>query len=562
MGDRQRPGRTSAAVWLVFSLFLCLYLLTARGRITVIDGLTRYHVTAAIVERGTVSLPESFSHRFPGRQPGTFYSYYGLGQSLAGLPLYLVGRAAARLAPAPDTAVVTELGYSFLNPLMAAALCAVFFALCAQLGYSRRTALSLTLILGLGTILWQHSKDSFEHPQEAFLGLAGVVSAERGLRRNRLWLVGLSGLLFGAAILTRESAFFFLVPTVVYVGVSASRAGAPAATGARPLTQPGRLCHSGARRGAGVVRGAAAAGACLGGALPMLALWGWYNVVRSGSPLVGGYGVTGHFAQFDASFVRGLAGLLISPGKGLIEYGPVVLVAVIFPASLRLLWRRSRGLSGLFAVIALSYVLFYSRFRYWDGGLCWGPRYLLPIIPLALLPLGELLERPLSLRGRRALWALVGVSVMIQLPAVLVDHQNWFWEVAVRNQRGGHIAINSDAINSPLLRQWQVLARVLSGSHSGLPADLALEASRRTRDSAQDEFCTGIDLWWVCWPGKDAALFRFAVAAALAGMTTLLAWRMAPLARKATAEAELVLRSEAAKPPSPLRRVASEPPPR
>ncbi len=155
----------SRAAWLVFAFFLCLYLLTARGRITVIDGLTRYEVTAQIVERGRLSLPTDWPHGLPGKQPGTFYSYYGLGQSLAGLPLYLLGRAAAGFMPQADPQVITELAYSFLNAFMAAGLCAVFFAFCLQLGYSTRTSILLTVALGLGTILWQHSKDSFEHPQ-------------------------------------------------------------------------------------------------------------------------------------------------------------------------------------------------------------------------------------------------------------------------------------------------------------------------------------------------------------------------------------------------------------
>ena len=539
MRSREGGGLSARAAWLVFALFLCLYLLTARGRITVIDGLSRYQVTAAIAERGTVSLPGSWHHAFPGKRPGTFYSYYGLGQSLAALPLYLLGQAGARLLPGSNPQVMTEFAYSLLNPFMAAGLCAVFFAFCVQLGYSRRTALWLTVALGVGTILWQHSKDSFEHPQEALLGLAGVMSAHQGLAQGRLRLMWLSGLLLGAAVLTRESAVFFLGPTLVYVIVTATQA--PSSPAANPLAASAAgppVAPSGWLPGA--ARAARAAGALVGGAIPSLVVVGWYNALRSGSPLVGGYGATGHFGQFDASLLRGLAGLLVSPGKGLLEYDPILLFAVIFPSSLALFWRRARGLTALLAAIGLTYLVFYARFRYWDGGLCWGPRYLLAVIPLALLPLGEVLERlPAARRraaarfsgarlGAAALSAIAGISIMIQLSSVLVDHQNWFREVAVRNQRGEHIAINSNPVNSPLLRQWQTLGRVLFGWRAGAP-DWARDMN--ADQGLGDEFSTGIDLWWVSWPAENARLFRFATAASLAGLLMLLAWLAAPLAR-------------------------------
>jgi hypothetical protein len=33
----------------------------------------------------------------------------------------------------------------------------------------------------------------------------------------------------------------------------------------------------------------------------------------------------------------------------------------------------------------------YSIYAHWDGGICWGPRYVVPVLPLLLLPAGELL---------------------------------------------------------------------------------------------------------------------------------------------------------------------------
>ncbi len=309
--------------------------------------------------------------------------------------------------------------------------------------------------------------------------------AHRGKKENRLSLALLSGLFFGAAVLTRDSAVFFFFPTLLY------------------LLASGRL------------RGQAwrSAGACLAGALPFLLAVGWYNALRSGSPFLGGYEATGHFQQFDTPILRGLAGLLISPGKGLLEYNPLLLLLLIFPSCMLAFRRRTEGLSALFAITGLMYLFFYSRFRYWDGGLCWGPRYLLPVIPLLLLPLGEILERPLRPAARIILWLLVAISVMIQLSSVLVDHQIWFNEVAARNQRGEHIAINSSPLNSPLLRQWQSLGRVFG---------LAEGQGPTVPVRPQEEFNRGIDFWWVSWPLAVSATL-------LAALAMILAWRLANL---------------------------------
>jgi len=376
---------------------------------------------------------------------------------------------------------------------MAAGLCAVFFALCLQLGYARATALKLTLLLGFGTLLWAHSKDTFEHPQEAFFGLAGLLFAYRALKEERRRLYFIAGLCFGAALLTRESAIFFFLPTLIYL-LAKSR-------------------HF-------PMKALAAGGLCLLGVLPFALTMAWYNLARAGSPFIEGHQATGHFALFDCPLTRGLAGLLISPGKGLFEYNPVLLLLVIFPSCLLFFWRKRRGISLLFACISLCYLLLYARFRYWDGGLCWGPRYLLPIIPLLLLPLGEIFPPGKSAsRVRKAVVALlVGISVLIQLSSVLVDHQIWFYEAAMRNSRGENIAINSNPRNSPLLHQWLSLERVLTGKE--LP-----ELDRRIIDNPSQDFCTGIDFWWLSPPPALGKAFSLGGAGLLALLLILFGWR-------------------------------------
>ena len=515
MAVRRAQSAPDRAVWLVFIFFLALYLFTAKGKITVIDGLIRYHVTASIVERGSLALPPGWPTTWKLYHHGLPYSYYSLGQSLAALPVYLVGRAATGIFPQTDPALITQAAYSFLNPFLVAGLCAVCFAFARRLGYARPTALWLAFALGLGTVFWEQSKDSFEHPQEALLGLAGVLFAYRGLKEQRRLFFVVSGMLLGAALLTRESALWFFLPTLVYLFLKSWRQATAVAAAGDPRPDKLRLLG----------KAALPVLLCIAGALPCLLVIGWYNFVRSGSFLLAGHVATGHFKNFHSSIPWGLAGLVLSPGRGLLEYDPVLLLLLVFPGSLLLFWRRDRALAALFAAITVSYLLFYAHFTNWADGLSWGPRYITAIIPLILLPLGEVFEsayspqpQPRLFSIKRALvWALFAVSVAIQLTSVLIDHQIWFHEVAVRNQHGENLAINSVPQNSPILHQWLNLAKVIAPARFGrVWGRQPSEVHGRPALITTTPFCTGADFWWLCSPAGAARLFRFVAALLLA----------------------------------------------
>jgi hypothetical protein len=84
-----------------------------------------------------------------------------------------------------------------------------------------------------------------------------------------------------------------------------------------------------------------------------------------------------------ANPLRGAVGLLLHPGHGLILTTPIVLLAAIaWPRFLR-----THPEARLLAVaFALQYGLI-ALFHTWHGGFCYGPRYLVPFIPLLLVPL-------------------------------------------------------------------------------------------------------------------------------------------------------------------------------
>jgi hypothetical protein len=104
-------------------------------------------------------------------------------------------------------------------------------------------------------------------------------------------------------------------------------------------------------------------------------------------------------SRFNHPMLRGLAGLLLSPGSSIFVYSPLLLLS---PFGIAALWRQERPLAMTLLGLTASWLLFYARFDGWSG--LWsapGPRYMFLLVPLLLLPLG------LWLRGTTR-WALAG----------------------------------------------------------------------------------------------------------------------------------------------------------
>jgi len=124
----------------------------------------------------------------------------------------------------------------------------------------------------------------------------------------------------------------------------------------------------------------------------------------------------GHSAAFDAPLASGLAGLLVSPGRGLLVYTPVLLFSFL---GLWAWWRDRARWSGpiwpVSAIFAVALVLATSRWPVWWGGHCYGPRLLtdaLPCLVLLIVPALDWISRAASLRIAFVL--LLGWSVFAQ----------------------------------------------------------------------------------------------------------------------------------------------------
>src|SRR3954451_23842613 len=91
---KPQSNRARLRTLALFLAFLGFYLLTASGHFYAVDEETVFRVTESLVERHTVALPEAWG--LVASPPGADeprYAQYTPGQSLAAIPLYLVGKA-------------------------------------------------------------------------------------------------------------------------------------------------------------------------------------------------------------------------------------------------------------------------------------------------------------------------------------------------------------------------------------------------------------------------------------------------------------------------------------
>ncbi|MCC6629365.1 MAG: phospholipid carrier-dependent glycosyltransferase [Chloroflexi bacterium] len=183
----------------------------------------------------------------------------------------------------------------------------------------------------------------------------------------------------------------------------------------------------------------------------------WHNQARFGSPLDMGYSDEG----FTTPLYVGLYGLLVSSGKSVFLYSPIVVLAV---PGLVFLWRQRPAEAVLVGSLSLVTLLYYSVWWAWYGGWSWGPRFLVPLLPFLVLAAGAALAARRWARWAAVPLALAGVGV--QVLGALVDFNAYIDGIT-----GGNPALEERYLFLPWLSPLIGHARFLRyGEHLALAA--------------------------------------------------------------------------------------------
>lgn len=413
-----RPAR-----WLFAWLFL-FFALGTGGHLYSPDAVLRGRATEGLVLRGSLAVdPTGIPPGFlaPGRD-GKMYSKFDGGMSVAAIPFFVIGDGLARWAPAATGPLFAGprflwyhpedradawhfFGMGLTNAAVVAATCALLFALLARLGYGAAPSLATAAVAAFASPLWVYTKDMFAEPLVGF----GLLLFAFGWQRARAGGHGGDALLAGCGL---GLACFAKLAHVTLL---------PLALGVFAWGLP-----KNSRR----VRLLAAVGAGIAGGLALSAAW---NFARFGTLTTTGYGE--QLQNWTTPPLTGLAGLLLSPGRGLLTHWPLVLLALLCTRSA---WRRHRELTVFAWGTLLVLLAFYCRWKDWDGGWSWGPRFLLPALPLLAILITPFFADPPKRKLTRALgWTLILASTWIAWTGTLVPttdfHQSLRREAAGAN---------------------------------------------------------------------------------------------------------------------------------
>ncbi len=348
-----------------------------------------------LVENGSFSMavvPEDV----PGLQPrpphGVVLPRHNLLQVFFTVPLYLAGMPFNEALGSIDSGfqhlpMGSIFFISLLNPLMTVLAGMLILHIGTALGFSRKAALTGGVVYCIATMAWPYAAAGMEPLQITALLLSFSCLVQ--LERDRSWKT----VLFTGGALT----------CLIHTKISAPLPAFPAATAALAI-----LVWSDTRHKVGKI---AVYAAILAGSLLL-----WFQLYRLRSQ---GMYSSGFFSNFKPELItRNIIAFIISPGKSIFVYNPILLWCL---PGIALFFRKHRLLAVVMSVTGIL-ILFLTAC--WDWSIIeesWGPRYLAPIVSIILIMGMSRFHLEPTLRSKRSIFfmGVLLVSVLVQAPGVL-----------------------------------------------------------------------------------------------------------------------------------------------
>jgi hypothetical protein len=362
---------------------------------------SRFALTRAIVERGRIDVtPYRLTTGDLALREGRYYCDKAPGVSWMAVPAYALVHAISGEGRRPSRSVLEWGLYASILTVIALPSAVIVVLLCRRailLGVPAGGAVLIALAYGLGTLALPYSTLLYGHQLAAVLLFLAfdllLGSSQAGAPPSSARLAAV-GLLLGWSVAVE----YPMALACLVLGAWALRL-------ARPRRRVLWLV-------AGVLPSALALAA-----YHWRAFGGPFTVAYSFSTLPERH--LGHFMGIAAIHPAIVTSLLVGSYRGLLTSAPWLIAAV--PGALLLLLRLpgSREWVAVCATLFGAFLALNASLVDWHGGFAFGPRYLVPVLPLlALLATGLLLPLP-RVAARMARWAM-GLLVLGSIGMMLV----------------------------------------------------------------------------------------------------------------------------------------------
>jgi hypothetical protein len=310
---------------------------------------------------------------------GDYYTALAPGASLFSLPFVIPGFILdGGFNPFGYANLLSELFVAFMNSIGVLLVYRV-----ARFYFTEGISVFLAIAYGFSTISWPFATFFFQSDVSAAFALAGVFLVLKVTHGpTRTWTALLAGLAIGAATITDYVSALLIFVLVSYLAVVFR-------TSLRSLLKMGGVFLLGAAQG-----------------VVAIAL---YNISSFGSPLITSEQLYLHsnslLSNFSTPIYVGVILNLVTPLRGVLLFSPIVILGIfgfrimLTDSSVR---REGYFLLGCFLVLFLPYCAWYSP----EGGLSFGPRFVIASLPFLLIPGGFVI------RGSRR-WSYLGYGLFL-----------------------------------------------------------------------------------------------------------------------------------------------------
>lgn len=341
--------------WFFILIGVCTSILFSSGQVENPDTHLRLAQAKVLTENFEFGLPNDTGEDFHGNiainSNGKRHMVYNPGQTLLFCPIYKLCDLNVKSNPYYTSTFVV----SFINFFIHAVSGFFFFSILLILSKNRKKSLLISLIFLFTSYSFSFAQSTYEHHYEMLFVL---ISFYLLLSSNgKKWIL-FAGLAISIGLIFRTTTI---------------------------LVVPGLLFLLKSRKDMVLF---------LVACMPGLALVLLYNYIRFNTPLETGYGLAWSLAH-GKEFVfwsvlevpRAFFGFLFSPGKGLIFFSTTIFLSIF---GFKKFFKVHKRVAISIIITAFLYILLYSANFAWHGSIwSFGPRYVLPILPLLYLFLIE-----------------------------------------------------------------------------------------------------------------------------------------------------------------------------